>query len=84
MKSINSLSLVKSIIENVLGTRGLRRPIVFLGVRSSICVRCSILILLRKTERCSFNNNNIIIIIIYLLQLGCYPVAVVILHVNKI
>ena len=25
------------------------------------------------------NNNNI-----YLLQLGCYPVAVVILHVNKI
>jgi hypothetical protein len=25
----------------------------------------------------------IIIIIIYLLQLGCYPVAVVILHVNK-
>ena len=24
------------------------------------------------------NNNNI-----YLLQLGCYPVAVVILHVNK-
>ena len=26
-----------------------------------------------------FNNNNNI----YLLQLGCYPVAVVILHVNK-
>ena len=25
-----------------------------------------------------YNNNNI-----YLLQLGCYPVAVVILHVNK-
>jgi len=25
----------------------------------------------------------IIIIIIYLLQLGCYPVAVVILHVNN-
>ena len=25
----------------------------------------------------------IIIIIIYLLQLGCHPVAVVILHVNK-
>ena len=25
----------------------------------------------------------IIIIIIYLLQLGCYPVAMVILHVNK-
>jgi len=36
------------------------------------------------------NNNNIIITIIYyyyyyyyLLQLGCHPVAVVILHVNK-
>jgi len=27
-----------------------------------------------------FNNNNNNI---YLLQLGCYPVAVVILHVNK-
>ena len=26
---------------------------------------------------CIYNNN------IYLLQLGCYPVAVVILHVNK-
>jgi len=25
-----------------------------------------------------YDNNNI-----YLLQLGCYPVAVVILHVNK-
>jgi len=29
-------------------------------------------------EARSNNNNNI-----YLLQLGCYPVAVVILHVNK-
>ena len=29
-------------------------------------------------SRFSSNNNNI-----YLLQLGCYPVAVVILHVNK-
>jgi len=37
---------------------------------------------------CNNNNNNnnniiIIIIIVYLLQLGCYPVAVAILHVNK-
>jgi len=31
-----------------------------------------------KSRRCTYNNNNI-----YLLQLGCYPVAVVILHVNK-
>jgi len=30
------------------------------------------------TEGCYNNNNNI-----YLLQLGCYPVAMVILHVNK-
>ena len=32
-----------------------------------------------------YNSNIIIIIIIYicLLQLGCHPVAVVILHVNK-
>jgi len=29
---------------------------------------------------CAINNNNNNI---YLLQLGCYPVAVVILHVNK-
>jgi len=34
-------------------TRVLRRPIVFLRVRCSICVRCSILILLIKTVRCS-------------------------------
>jgi len=33
-------------------TRVLRRPIVFLRVRCNICVRCSILILLRKTVRC--------------------------------
>jgi hypothetical protein len=38
----------------------------------------------RRTEigsdysRCNNNNNNI-----YLLQLDCYPEAVVILHVNK-
>ena len=31
----------------------------------------------------SYNNNNNNNIFIYLLQLGCYPVAVVILHVNK-
>ena len=30
-------------------------------------------------EKDVFNNNNNI----YLLQLGCHPVAVVILHVNK-
>ena len=30
-----------------------------------------------------FNNNNNNNNNIYLLQLGCYPVAVVILHVNK-
>ena len=43
VKSTNSLSLVKNIIENDMGTLVLRRPIVFLGVHSSICVRCSIL-----------------------------------------
>jgi len=32
-----------------------------------------------KTEALQYNNNNI-----YLLQLGCHPVAVVILHVYKI
>jgi len=35
-------------IRHVMRTRVLRRPIVFLRVRCSICVRCSILILLRK------------------------------------
>jgi len=33
--------------------------------------------------RCLFNNNNNNNNNIYFLQLGCYPVAVVILHVNK-
>ena len=47
MKSINSLSLVKTIIEHVMRIRVLRRPIVFLRVR------CSILILLIKTLRYS-------------------------------
>ena len=32
---------------------------------------------LQRAEFCVMNNN------IYLLQLGCHPVAVVILHVNK-
>ena len=32
----------------------------------------------RETNNYNSNNNNI-----YLLQLGCHPVAVVILHVNK-
>jgi len=32
---------------------------------------------------CYFNNNNNNNNNIYLLQLGCQPVAVVILHVNK-
>jgi len=32
----------------------------------------------RETKICSSNNNNI-----YLLQLGRYPVVVVILHINK-
>jgi len=30
-----------------------------------------------------YNEQYYIYIFIYLLQLGCYPVAVVILHVNK-
>jgi len=33
---------------------------------------------------CAVLNEEVILyIFIYLLQLGCYPVAVVILHVNK-
>jgi len=32
---------------------------------------------------CEYNNNNNNNNNIYLLQLGCHPVAVVILHVNK-
>jgi len=56
MKSINSLSLVKTIIENVMRTRMLRRPIVFLRVRFSICVRCIILVLLMKTVRYSVRS----------------------------
>jgi len=40
-------------------TRVLRRPIVFLRVRFSICGRCSILILLIKTVRCSIVRCSI-------------------------
>ena len=36
MKSINNISLVKTIIEHVMRTRVLGRPIVFLRVRCSI------------------------------------------------
>jgi hypothetical protein len=38
--------------RHVMRTRVLRRPIVFLSVPCSICVRCSILSLLIKTVRC--------------------------------
>jgi hypothetical protein len=47
IRSISNLFLVKTVIEHVMRTRVLRRPIVFLRVR------CSILILLIKTVRCS-------------------------------
>jgi len=40
-------------VLHVMRTRVLSRPIVFLRVRCSFCVRCSILILLIKTVRCS-------------------------------
>jgi len=52
MKSINNLSLVKTIIEHVMRMRVLRRPIVFPRIRCSTCVRSNILILLTKTVRC--------------------------------
>ena len=50
-------------------------------------------VIIKKLVKIHYNVNNniltskliiiIIIIIIYLLQLGCDPVAVVILHANK-
>jgi hypothetical protein len=46
-ESINNFSLVETIIEHVMHV--LFRPIVFLFIRSSICVHCNILILLIKT-----------------------------------
>ena len=51
-KSINNLYLVKALTEHVMRTRVLRQPLVFLGVNFSICVSCSILILLIQTVRC--------------------------------
>jgi len=50
MKSMNIHSLVKTIIEHVMGTRVLCRPIVFLRV----C--CSILILLIEIVRCRIRS----------------------------
>jgi len=52
MKSINNFYLVKTIIEHVIHTYVLRRPIVFLRIRCNICVRYSILILSIKIVRC--------------------------------
>jgi len=51
MQSINNFSLVKTVIENAMHTRVLRRTIVFLRVRCSIYGSCSILILLIKIFR---------------------------------
>jgi hypothetical protein len=51
VESINNLYVMKTIIEHVMRTCVLRRPIVFLRVRCGICLRCSILILLIKTVR---------------------------------
>jgi len=45
-----------------------------------ICSYCTV-INPHTIEEADYNNNNNNNI--YLLQLGCYPVAVVILHVNK-
>jgi hypothetical protein len=53
MKSTNKLSLVKILIENIMRTCALRRPIVFLRVR------CIILILMIKTISCSIVRFNI-------------------------
>jgi hypothetical protein len=48
MKSINSLSLVKTIIDEIMRMRVPRRPIVLIRVRFNTFVRCKILILLKK------------------------------------
>jgi len=45
-----------------------------LSVLNTYCIRVKYILILIS----SFSYNNI-----YLLQLGCYPVAVVILHINK-
>jgi hypothetical protein len=50
MKSVNTLSLVKTIIVHVIGRRVLRRPIVFFRFR------CSILILLKEIVRCGIRS----------------------------
>jgi len=42
--------------RHVIRTRVLRRPILFLRVLCSVCVRCSILILLIKTVRFSIRT----------------------------
>jgi len=58
VKSINNLSLVKTIIEQVMRTRVLRPPIVFLRVRCSYCVRYSIPNFLIKTVLVTFVHCN--------------------------
>jgi len=52
-------ALIKAGRPDVMRTRVLHRPIVFLRVRFGICVRCSIPILLIKTVRCSIVRCSI-------------------------
>jgi len=54
------------------------KSITLAGIRTVDCPVCNVSIFLTRWKNYSVNNNNI-----YLLQLGCYPVAVVILHVYK-
>jgi len=50
--------------------RMLRRPIIFLRVRCSISVRCSILVLLIKTVRCRIVRCSIMILLIKTVRCG--------------
>jgi hypothetical protein len=78
-KSINILMYMKNIRKalHFMSTCVLRRPIVFLRVRSSIFVRCNILILSTKTVLCSVVRCNIVYCNILILLIKLFFVAFV-------
>jgi len=80
VKSINIIYPLKTKIEHVMSTCVLRRPIVFHRVRCSICVRCSILILLIKTVRCIIVRFTVYK---YSADLGCRAFSRVVLRAAR-
>ena len=68
--------------ESVLHYQPSRKTFLLMEVACFACCS-SVRFEFRSTGAIANNNNNNNNNNIYLLKLGCYPVAVIILHVNK-